>query len=80
MRNTMRSLLATAVVLGVAGLGAATAQATDHQADMLPDRGYLTVFDVDVHHPHAPAAYVKDSAWVFIDQSATNINMKQNVG
>ena len=77
MRTTMRSLVAAAAVLGLSAFGASAAHA--HGGDKGSDKTIVHVEDhdiveVEVGYAHFPMAEVEDSQFVYIDQSATNVN------
>lgn len=77
MRTTMRSLVAAAAVLGLAALGAPAAHA--HGGDKGSDKTIVHVedydiFEVEVGYAHFPMANIEDSKFVYLDQSATNVN------
>lgn len=76
MRTTMRSLVAAAAVLGMSAFGVGAAHA--HSDGKGSDKTIVHVeeyeYEFEVGYAHVPMANVEDSKFVYIDQSATNVN------
>ena len=72
MRTAMRSVVAAAAVLGLSAFGASAAHAHSGDKTFVNVEDY-DIVEVEVGYAHMPIAGVKNSKFVYIDQSATNV-------